>query len=159
MKIFFMRHADSPAGSPDELRPISADGEMEIDAVCRWLKNLGVGFSAAYSSPLLRAKQTAGRMVAQCGEIRTEEVVPDDALMNESPMDYFSNWLNQLDHPGNVLLVGHVPSVAARVRHLLGITQAAALRFPTAGVACLDRVSPKEYELNFFITPALLRGC
>jgi phosphohistidine phosphatase SixA len=159
MKIFFMRHADSLAGNPDELRPISPDGETEIDILCRWMKNSGIVFCAAYSSPLLRAKQTASRMVAQCGEIRAEEVLPDDALMNESPMDYFSNWLNQLDHPGNVLLVGHVPSVAARVRHLLGITQAAALRFPTAGIACLDRVSRKEYELNFFITPALLRGC
>jgi len=61
MKIYLIRHAHaSPsAGQPDAHRFLSSDGRTTARGVGRRLHQEGVAFDAVFTSPLVRAVQTA----------------------------------------------------------------------------------------------------
>jgi len=153
MKLYFLRHADALDGVDDAARPLSPQGKNEARAVGRFLKRAGIEFDAAYSSPLVRAKQTAEIVLELCGAAKLELA---DALMNETSAARFDAWLKDLPTAKRVLLAGHAPSLAERVRHLLGITMAESLNLPKAGLACLETEDRRRAALKFFITPKLL---
>ena len=54
-------HAGDPAKwqGPDDLRPLSAKGRHQAEALGRHLDGVGLSFDLLVSSPLVRARQTA----------------------------------------------------------------------------------------------------
>ena len=56
----------------------------------------------------------------------------------------------------HALLAGHAPSLAERVRQLLGITNPETLKLPKGGLACLETEDRRAATLKFFVTPKLL---
>ena len=79
MKLYFLRHAEALDGKDDAGRPLSPHGKKEAREVGRFLKGAGIEFDAAYSSPLVRAKQTAKIVLEVCGSAELEIA---DALLN-----------------------------------------------------------------------------
>ena len=79
-----------------------------------------------------------------------------DALLNETSAKQFEGWLRTLSNAGHVLLVGHAPSLPARVRDLLSITEADAFTLPKGGLACVETEDGRSGLLRFFITPKIL---
>ena len=153
MKLYFLRHADALEGADDEARPLSPHGKKEALEVGRFLKRAGIEFGAAYSSPLVRAKETAEIVLDVCGSTKLDLTA---ALLNETSEAIFEEWLKEIPDAKHVCLVGHAPSLAQWVRQLLGITATDALKLPKGALACLETENRRTAALKFLVTPKLL---
>lgn len=156
MILCLLRHTDALDGFDDEKRPLSPQGHAEAKALGQFLVQAKMSFKAAYSSPLLRAYETALAVLRECNPSLVEAVQLDPALRNETPQDAFDRWLAQLPDVAPVLLVGHAPTIAARSRKLLGIQQPTSLEFPKGGLACIKTKNRRDGFLLFYISPQLL---
>ncbi len=70
MKIYLIRHTHSPQsirGQPDSHRWLSREGRATASAVGNRLQREGVAFDAVFTSPLVRAVQTAELLSASIG--------------------------------------------------------------------------------------------
>lgn len=71
MKIYFVRHGESEANVTQEFsntatkHPLTANGRAQVEALADELRD--VQFAAIYSSPLLRARETAGILSERLG--------------------------------------------------------------------------------------------
>ena len=151
-----MRHAEASDGRRDAVRPLSPRGWKQAKAIARFLKTAGIHFDAAYSSPLVRARETAEAVLNVCGTREPDELQLDEALQMETSARQFSGWLRCLPKARDVLLVGHAPSLAEYVRALLSITDPDALRLSKGGLACLETEDGRAAVLRFLITPKLM---
>ena len=65
MELYFLRHGiaadEGPADSGDAGRPLTEQGIKKMKEAARGLRRLGVRPEVLLSSPLVRARQTAGR--------------------------------------------------------------------------------------------------
>ncbi len=153
MKLYFLRHADALDGVDDAARPLSPHGRKEALEVGRFLKRARIGFDAAYSSPLVRAKETAEIVLDLCGSTKLNIAA---ALLNETSDAKFEDWLRGIPDARHVCLVGHAPSLAQRVRDLLGIANTEALKLPKGALACVETENRRTAALKFLVTPRLL---
>jgi phosphohistidine phosphatase len=67
VRLLLIRHADALPGTPDELRPLSADGRAAARALGARLADDGVQPDAILTSPLLRARETGEALAAALG--------------------------------------------------------------------------------------------
>ena len=155
MNLDFLRHADALVGMADEVRPLSPQGRVEARALGQFLKRAGVRFDRAYCSPLLRARQTA-ELVLAGGDGPVGGALVEDALRNETSQDVFERWLTSLEGVHHALLVGHAPTLAARVRKLLGFDRDNTLELSTGGLVCVTMMGKNRARLVFFVSPAWL---
>jgi phosphohistidine phosphatase len=153
MKLYFLRHADALDGADDAARPLSLLGRKESLEVGRFLKRAGIEFEAAYSSPFVRAKETAEIVLDACGSSKLDLTA---ALLNETSDAEFEKWLKGIPDAKHVCLVGHAPSLAQRVRDLLGLTAPDALKLSKGALACLETQNRRTAALKFLVTPKLL---
>ena len=71
MLLFLVRHAHSDPGEPDELRPLSARGRGEAQALAERLAAHSTPPRLVLTSPLLRARETAEAVAeATAAELR-----------------------------------------------------------------------------------------
>ena len=139
MKLYFLRHADALPGSDDARRPLSPHGCEQAEELGKFLAKAGILFDAAYTSPLVRARETARLLLDamdSASRVRAESV---DALRNETSQNDFEGWLAKLPDAKRVLLVGHEPTLSERVRAMLGMSRTSAFEFSKGAVACSGR--------------------
>ena len=153
MKLYLLRHADALEGGDDAARPLSALGKTQTREVARLLNRAGIEFDAAYSSPLVRARQTAEIVLETCGTATLENAA---VLLNETSQAHFGEWLKGLPAAKHVLLVGHAPSLAERVRRLIGLSNPEALKLAKGALACVETEDLRTAALKFLVTPRLL---
>ena len=119
MKIYVIRHAHAVPEGPalaDEHRYLSVRGREVARAVAVALRDRGVLLDAFYTSPLVRAVQTAELMAEALGY--TGEVRTLPALAPGVPPRVVAERASQL---GNALaLVGHEPGISALGAELVG---------------------------------------
>ena len=156
MRLYLLRHADALPGADDAQRPLSPRGEQECRCLAKFLERAGIEFEAAYTSPLLRARQTAERVLATCRAREDLQAVVSDKLLNETSANAFTDWLGRLSAAKHVLLVGHMPSLAERLCALLEVEPSAAFRLPKAGLAALARDESGTVTLKLFVSPKVL---
>lgn len=156
MRLYFLRHAEALDGADDAARPLSPRGKKQADALARFLREAGIEFDAAFSSPLVRARQTAERVLKITNRSRRRKLPLTDVLLNGASPREFDRWLARLPCAEKVLLVGHEPSLSARVRRLLGVADAGALQLPKGALACVELDAARKAALKFLVTPKLL---
>ncbi len=156
MKLYFLRHAEALDGMDDAARPLSTRGKKQARQIARFLQQPAIAFDASYTSPLVRARQTAEIVLEMTNKASPVKLELADALLNEFSHRDFNRWLEKLPPARHVLLVGHAPSLSMRVAHLLGLASAAAVQLPKGGLACLDTEDQKTAVLKFLITPKAL---
>ena len=156
MKLYFMRHADALNGMDDDIRPLSPRGKKESRKLADFLKHAGIQFDAAYSSPLLRTRQTAEIILKTCNGSDAGPAKTVDELRNETSQDAFDRWLAHLSEARHCLLVGHAPTLAERAARLLGLARSDALNLEKTGLVCLETSNRRDAALCFYISPALL---
>ena len=121
MKLILVRHAHSDPGTPDELRPLTAQGREEARA-------LGERLAAAapalvLTSPLLRARETAAAIAkAADAELRIDERLAPGADL-DAVLDATAG------EAGPVVVVGHQPDCSL-IAEAFG---AGEVEFPPAG--------------------------
>jgi len=63
MDLFILRHGEAGRSSAtsrdDSKRTLTVEGEKEIKDISKGIKGLGIEFDYIFTSPILRAKQTA----------------------------------------------------------------------------------------------------
>lgn len=156
MRLYFLRHADARPGADDAARPLSPLGRKQSRKMGRFLRKAGIEFDAAYSSPLVRAHQTADLVLKTLDTLPPRKLEIADALLNETSRARFDQWLKGLPEAAHVLLVGHAPTMDERVCHLLGVNRGDLLKLPKGALACLETEDRDTASLKFYITPKLL---
>lgn len=154
MRLYFLRHADALPGADDAARPLSPDGRKQCEQLGKFLKKAGIVFDAAYTSPLVRAMETAKLVLPITNKANPIKLELAGAMLNESRN--FPVWVASLPELKHILLVGHEPSISARVSALLGVKDAEQFAFPKGGLACLKTDDAACYTLKFFISPKIL---
>jgi phosphohistidine phosphatase len=155
MKLYFLRHAAALDGDDDAKRPLSPQGRRQSRKLARFLKRAGVVFDAAYSSPLVRARQTGEIVIDITNESAPVKLELVEALLNSTTEPDFEKWAAGFGTFKHVLLVGHEPAMSARVRKLLGVERFGTLELAKGAMACV-KVEGKSATLKFLIAPKAL---
>lgn len=154
MQVLIVRHGEaiSISRAPTENeRWLTDAGRVDVRRVGRAIAGLGLRYTCIYTSPLVRAVQTA--------EILST-VHPDfDGPVEVHPalgLDYGSTAqaLAPLDHADDdavIVLVSHMPKVRMLAGHLSGIAQF--LGFD-AGAACLVHVEDGTGAFQWMMDPS-----
>ena len=156
MKLYFLRHAEALDGDDDAARPLSPHGREQSEAIAKFLSKADVKFSAAFASPLVRAHQTGEIVLRTMGIAGDVKLQTARELLNETSDTQWQRWLNSLAQGKHVLLVGHAPSLADRVRALLRVVDANALNLPKGALACVATDDHRSGELKYLVSPKSL---
>lgn len=151
MKIYFLRHAEAEDGADDAARRLTEKGRDQSKAMGKFLAASGVVFDAAYTSPLVRAVQTAELALAATNKKEKIKLQVTDFLLNEAGDREFDAWLVSLKRAERILLVGHNPSMTCHVARLLGASSPTSVEMPKAAVACLSWEPPDAPALKLFL--------
>lgn len=150
-QLWLLRHGEAvPHDSkPDADRELTARGERQAVAAGAALARLGVEFAACYTSPKVRARDTA-RLAC-----RALNVEPVEAEALADGFDRSDAWELLLGHDeeARVLVVGHNPSFAQVVYDLTG----ARLDFKKGGVVAV-RMARADSELLVVLRPRELES-
>jgi phosphohistidine phosphatase len=158
MEIFLLRHAiaveRAEHGGPDEERALTAEGRRKLKRVARAMGAMGLSFDVIFSSPLVRALQTA-EIVAACLRLKKRLQVTDRLAPSTSAGTQMA-WLRSLrPSPGSVLLVGHEPNLSELTSHLLAGGRLLTINFKKAGLCKVttERIAPGSATLEWLLTP------
>jgi phosphohistidine phosphatase len=145
-QLWLLRHGEAvPHDSKaDDDRELTARGERQALAAGAALARLGVEFAACYTSPKVRARDTA-RLACEA-----LNVVPREADSLADGFDRDDAFELLVEHPDDsrVLAVGHEPSLSQLVHELTG----ARVDFKKGGIAAL-RVERGGGELLVLLRP------
>jgi phosphohistidine phosphatase len=150
-QLWLLRHGEAvPHGAkPDPERELTPRGERQAAAAGVGLARLGVELAACYTSPKVRARDTA-RIACQALGVEPEEVAAlADGFSREEALEL----LHAHDADAAILVVGHEPSFSQVVHDLTG----ARLDFKKGGVAAV-RVRGGQGELLVLLRPRELES-
>ena len=150
-QLWLLRHGEAvPHDSkPDADRELTARGERQAIAAGEGLARLGVEFEACYTSPKIRARDTA-KLACRALNIEPVEV---DSLANGFDRDDALELLLAHGDDARVLAVGHDPSFSQVVHDLTG----GQVDFKKGGIAAV-RVERGSGELLALLRPRELES-
>ena len=150
-QLWLLRHGEAvPHDSkPDAERELTARGERQAAAAGAALARLGQEFAAVYTSPKVRAADTA-KLAAEPLNVEPET---EDVLANGFDRDDALELLARHDADARVLVVGHDPSFTQVVHDLTG----ARVDFKKGAVAAV-RVHGAQGELIVMLRPRELES-
>jgi len=145
--LWLLRHGDAEPGDgkADAERRLTEKGERQSRAAGGALERLGVKFAAAFTSPRVRALDTA-RLA--CDPLGVEPVVHDPLSSGFDAGDA-RELLAGVGTDGPVLVVGHEPDFSQTVHDLTG----ARADLKKGGIAVV-RVEGGSAELRALLRPA-----
>ncbi len=155
MNLYLLRHAHAePAEkAPDEQRALTEEGRACAHALADLFKRQSLAVHTLYTSPRLRARQTADIVAAGL------DVVP--TVTNLLDFGFSAAALGQLlaDVPpyGDVMLVGHEPSLSECIHAITG----ASIQMKKGGLARIALLTirpPYRGDLLWLVPPKVVRG-
>jgi phosphohistidine phosphatase len=154
VKLYFLRHATASDIAPsDAERPLTALGKGEAHMAGLALAKLGVKPDAILSSPLVRAWQTA-RGAAEALQFGGD-IISCDELQNGVDTPDLLRAIKHSTGPGaaEVVLVGHMPSLAQHIAVLIDAGNPNGLSLGKGAIACvsLTALRPGDGELRWFM--------
>jgi phosphohistidine phosphatase len=161
VELYLVRHAiAAPRGEDwpdDDKRPLTARGISRFREAVEGLRKIGVEIDEIFTSPLIRARQTADLLAGGLPGSPVVRVL--DALgPGHEPRSVLAQ-LARAVRRRRVALVGHEPGLGELAAHLIGAGRA--LPFKKGGVCRIDvesLASRRAGALTFFVAPRLLRG-
>jgi phosphohistidine phosphatase len=158
MRVLLLRHADAGDRDPnrwpdDTLRPLTARGRRRQRRAARWILRRGLVATRLFSSPWVRAWETA-LILTERGAGPTPVAVP--ALAASPDLAAIEAALGRLTGRAVVHLVGHEPWLGQLAAILLtGRADGLAIDFPKSGILGLelDRLAPGQARLECFWRP------
>lgn len=160
-ELYLVRHAIAAERGEewpdDDERPLTARGVSRFEETVEGLRKLAVEVDEIFTSPLVRAKQTAELLSA--GLPGTPPIKVLDALApGHAPASVLAQ-LARTARRRRIALVGHEPGLGELAAHLIGAGRA--LPFRKGGVCRVDvesLTSRRPGALTWFVPPKLLRG-
>ncbi|GMU35703.1 MAG: phosphohistidine phosphatase SixA [Planctomycetia bacterium] len=161
MLIYLVRHAIAAARSPgilnDGARELTPEGIKKMRRHAAALAMLGAQIDEIWTSPLVRARQTAEILAAGL-----EPSPPLKTLTSLEPSGDFESLrlrLSQSRHLTAVALVGHEPFMGEFTGYLLGAGRGVAFRYKKGGIGLVeidDFAPPLRGELCWLMAPKQL---
>jgi phosphohistidine phosphatase len=157
-QLWLLRHGEAvahDAAQVDADRPLTPRGEEQARAAGQALRALGVRFQAAFTSPKVRARETA-RLA--CAALDVEPAVHEPLRAGFDGRDALE-LLAQGNGSARVLVVGHEPDLSQTVADLTG----ARVELKKGGVAAVRDgelivlVRPRELA-RIAVAPAVAHG-
>ena len=163
MLIYLVRHAIAIDREPsglfsDRARPLTSKGIKKMQRIARALRRLGVSPGEIWSSPFVRARQTAEILRENLEPMPTVEIV--ESLIPGSPAEAVIAQLRASQRRfESIALVGHQPDLGELAGKLLGTIRGTTLQIRKGGVVCIriaDLQPPLSGELCWMATPKIL---
>jgi phosphohistidine phosphatase len=158
MKLYFLRHATATDIAPsDAERALTNEGREEAHIAGVALAKLGAKPAQVFTSPLVRANQTA-RIAAKEARFTGEIIVLDELKPGKTASALFRA-LKPHQDAGDLLLVGHMPSLAEHIGVLIGAERTESLALGKGGIACVEteHLKPGDGQLRWLMRQAQLR--
>jgi phosphohistidine phosphatase len=159
-ELYLVRHAIAAERGEDwpddDKRPLTERGIARFKESVAGLKELDVVVDEIFSSPLVRAKQTAELLASGLSGKPSVKIL--DAL---APGHTPTSVLAQLARAAKrrrIVLVGHEPDLGELAAHLIGAARA--LPFKKGGACRIDvesLTSRRAGAMTWFVTPKVLR--
>ena len=128
MLVYLCRHAKAAPGEPDELRPLTPEGKLDARRLAERLAAEPAPPLLVLSSPMLRARQTAGAIARATGaELRVDSRLAPGATAADLRAAVESGAFP-------VATVGHQPDCSEIALTLTGSDPG----FPPAGMAAIE---------------------
>ena len=160
MDLLVLRHGEAGRGSAlpgDSKRTLTTEGKQEIADLSNGMKSLDVKLDVVYTSPLLRAKQTA-EIVAKSLKFKGKIEELDSLKPEGSKLEFYSV-LSKLKQDSVVLVVGHEPYLSDMIGEAIS-QSGCRINLKKAGLARIKVIStlPKiKGELRWLLTPKHLK--
>jgi phosphohistidine phosphatase len=160
MDLLILRHGEAGRSSlapGDSKRSLTSEGKQEVVDLSNGLNSLKIKLDGVYTSPLLRAKQTAeiaAKSLKYKGEIKEL-----DCLKPEGSRLEFYSILSKLKQDSTILVVGHEPYLSEMIGEAISQTECR-INLKKAGLARIKVSStlPKiKGELRWLLTPRHLK--
>jgi phosphohistidine phosphatase len=150
-QLWLLRHGEAVPheSKPDDDRELTPRGERQAVAAGEGLARLGLEFDACYTSPKVRALQTARLACAALNAEPIEDEVLADGFSREDALEL----LLRHGPDARVLVVGHEPSFSQVVHDSIG----GRIDFKKGGVAAV-RAERTGGELIVLLRPRELES-
>ncbi len=145
MVVVLVHHADAVSPAVDTQRPLSATGVAQADSVAARARAAGAAPVEIWHSGKLRARQTGEAFLRACSPFAAFRMVR--GLLPEDPASMMKIQLDA--ETRDVMLVGHMPNIAALAVQLAG----ADVRFPIHGAIAFDRDDSGMWKERWRIEP------
>ena len=159
-EIYLVRHAIAAERGddwPDDTkRPLTEQGISKFKEAVSGLKELDAVIEEIFTSPLVRARQTADLLAAGVSGRPTVKLL--DALGPGHPPATVMAQLAKSAKRRCIALVGHEPDLGELAAHLIGARRP--LPFKKGGICRIDMASLSTKAagtLVWFVTPKILR--
>ena len=155
--IVLLRHGIAEERSPDkrdEDRGLTAEGHARMKQVARGLEDALPKVQAIYSSPLLRAVQTA--LWVSKGYRSRVNVTTTEALSPGTPIKQFLEFVAGID-VRRAILIGHEPGLTAGLRALTGLETKSPLELKKGGCYGVRILPDGSAVVDWILTPRVLR--
>jgi phosphohistidine phosphatase len=149
MQVYFFRHAIAEEREDDDFaRKLTEKGIRKTRQAAAQLKPLGVKPTRLYTSPLIRARETADILAEALGitaQVR-EELAPG---FNLAALEQL---VRDLETDDDLMIVGHEPSFSATISAFIG---GGRIDLKKGGMARINVTStqPLEGELVWLLAP------
>jgi len=161
IELYLIRHAIAAERGDewpdDDKRPLTEDGIARMRKAARGLARLEVSIDIVFTSPLVRARQTA-EIVAAALDSRPALTTIDSL----APGAAYASLMADLEKHGRkprLALVGHEPGMGELAARLIGSRRAIEFK---KGAVCridLDEIPPAgPGQLRWFLSPRILRA-
>ena len=156
--IVLLRHAvseqDGAEKSGDEELGLTAEGHARVKHLARGLERSFPRADAIYSSPVLRAAQTA-QWVAKAYRLRVS-VVTTEALAPSATTAQFLELVASIDHR-RTIIVGHEPNLSENLRALVALGQSQSIELKRGGCYGIRVSGDGSAVLEWMLPPRILR--
>jgi len=159
-ELYLVRHAiAAERGSEwkdDTKRPLTERGVSRFKDEVKGLRRLDVALDEIFTSPLVRARQTAELLAAGLDGKPPVKVL--DALAPGHTPAAVMTQLARVAKRRRIALVGHEPDLGELAAHLIGAGRA--LAFKKGGICRIDLgslTSKQAASLAWFLPPGVLR--
>jgi len=154
MKLYLVQHGEACAKDVDPERPLTDQGNADIDRLAVFLRQAGIRVERVIHSGKLRAAQTAEHL-AQAIAPGVEPESSGIISPNDDPRAF--DWQSD-SWDRDTLVVGHLPFMAKLVSHLvIDDENRSVTAWQTGSMVCLERENSAHWQINWMIRPELLR--
>ncbi len=155
--LVLLRHGiaeEKSDGKPDAERSLTVEGHGRIKQIAKGLERAFPKAQAIYSSPLLRAVQTA-LWVSKAYRSRVK-VNTTDALIPGAPLSAFTEFVKSL-RDRRAILVGHEPNLTENLTALVGLPGGHSLELKKGGCYGVRLRADGSAVLEWLLSPRILR--
>jgi phosphohistidine phosphatase len=162
MQLYIVRHGiaidrEDPQCPPDPERYLTEEGVEKTKGVAKGVAALGVAADLFFTSPYVRALQTA-EIFAEALDYSRQKIRQSELLLPGAEPTLLFRELAREKQASTVFLFGHAPHLDGAIATALG-SKKHVTSLKKAGVALIElkRISPPMGVLAWLATPKMLR--